>query len=296
MNALRAFDAVARHGSFQKAADELNVTSPAIQQLVRSLEEAVGQPLITRQNRKLGLSGAAASAMPFLSMAFENLAAAVAGMRSYARPKGITVSVEPSFAAAWLLNRLQDFQERHPDIDVFIDASLRLVDIERDADVAIRYTRPETGDYASSQLFEDETIAVCAPNLADKLADVRSCTCDWPSDVCLIHYESPRRVGLQPDWRTWLAASNISSDMPSKGLRFSDYNMVLQSAIAGHGIALASKPLIGDAMRVGLLKDAFSKSIKNGFVYRVMTTKAAASRVEVAAFVDWLVEVVKADT
>lgn len=294
LNALRALDAVARHSSFQKAADELHVSSPAVQQLVRLLEEAVGQPLVISRNRKLSLSEAAASASPLLRAGFENIASAVGEMRSYARPKGIKVSVEPSFAAGWLLYRLNDFQLLHPDIDVFIEASLRLADLDRDADIAIRYKTAENGHYVSQQLFEDETIAVCAPALLSTVGNALSSSRDKSPALPLIHFESPRRIGLQPDWKSWLASAQIQMDIPPKGLRFSDYNMVLQSAIAGQGLALASRPLVQDSIKSGLLADALTKGVKNGFGYYVMTTRVAEARPEVDAFIKWLVDVVKA--
>jgi LysR family glycine cleavage system transcriptional activator len=294
LNALRALDAVARHGSFQRAADELHVSSPAVQQLVRLLEEAVGQPLVISRNRKLSLSEAAASASPLLRSGFESIASAVGEMRSYARPKGIKVSVEPSFAAGWLLYRLSDFQLLHPDIDVFIEASVRLADLDRDADIAIRYKTSENSHYISQQLFEDETIAVCAPALLSTVAHALSSSGNKSQALPLIHFESPRNIALQPDWKTWLASAQIQLDIPPKGLRFSDYNMVLQSAIAGQGLALVSRPLVHDSIRSGLLADALSKGVKNGFGYYLMTSPVAEARSEVSVFVKWLVEAASA--
>ena len=294
LNALRALDAVARHGSFQKAADELHVSSPAVQQLVRSLEEALGKPLITSKNRKLSLSDAAASAFPFLRAGFESIASAVGEMRSYARPKGIKVSVEPSFASGWLLYRLNDFQLLHPDIDVFIEASVRLADLDRDADIAIRYKTSQSSRYISHLLFEDETIAVCAPALLNTVANARSTSSDKSSALPLIHFESPRNIGLQPDWKTWLASAQLQMDISPRGLRFSDYNMVLQSAIAGQGLALVSRPLVRDSIKSGLLEDALSKGVKNGFGYYLMATSAAEMRSEVSVFIKWLVDAVSA--
>jgi LysR family glycine cleavage system transcriptional activator len=284
LNALRALEAVGRLGSYQRAAEELHVTSPAVQQLVRALELAIGHPLIESQKRKLNMTEVARVAMPALHQGFSKLAEAVDDMRSYASPRGVKVSVEPSFATAWLMKRIADFQAVHPGIGVFIDASLRKADLDRhDADIALRYRLPISDQYESWRMFEDETIAVFSASLLSgaELDVIR------PS-LPFIHYESPTGYGVQMDWRGWLKATDIAIDVPPGGLRHSDYYMTLQSAFAGHGITLASRPLVHDALQEGILVDAFGRSVRNGYGYDIVTTKEAQSRPEVAAFIHWL--------
>lgn len=284
LNALRAFEAVARHRSFQKAADELHVTSPAIQQLVRGLEEGVGRPLVVRHGRSVAITSAGATAAPHLREGFELIALGVSRMRTHSPQQGLRVSVEPSFASSWLIGRLKTFQERYPDIDVLIDASERLVDLHRgEAEIAIRYAKAIGDDYLSWRLFDDETVAVCSPAILP--GPVKRITFADLEAHTLIHFE---RARLQPDWETWLKAFGAKLIRGGRSLRFTDYNMVLQAAIAGQGIALASRPLIQGAIETGLLIAPFGDGLRSGFGYNLITTLEMAERREAKVFVDWM--------
>lgn len=282
LNALRAFEAVARLASFQKAANELHVSSPAVQQLVRNLEEAVKQPLILRRGRSIVVSEPGTVAAEYLRDGFERIAQGVARMRSQTSSRQLRVSVEPSFASAWLIGRLANFRSHNPAIDVLMDTSERLVDLTADeADLAIRYGKTPPNGLMWRELFADETIAVCSPTIPRrplKIADLGLQT--------LIHFE--RATTMQPNWRTWLEELGVEPFTVERNLRYTDYNMMLQSTIAGHGIALVSKPLVQGAIDAGILVVLFERSVKLGFSYNIVATSDKVKRPDASAFMRWV--------
>ena len=142
LNALRAFEAAARHLSFTKAAEELYVTQAAVSHQVKALEEALGVQLFRRLNRRLMLTDAGQLYLPALTEAFDGIDAATGRLRADENAGSLTVSVANSLAAKWLLPRLPRFRERHPEIDVEVSAADRLVDFGRDnVDMGIRGSR-----------------------------------------------------------------------------------------------------------------------------------------------------------
>ena len=142
LNGLRAFEAAARHLSFTRAADELNVTQTAISHLIRRLEEQLGIKLFVRRNRALELTREAQDYLPAVRGAFEDLRRATARLRRSERDGVLTVSTTPSLAAKWLVTRVAAFQDANPGIEVRISTSSHLVDFQReDVDMAVRYGR-----------------------------------------------------------------------------------------------------------------------------------------------------------
>jgi LysR family glycine cleavage system transcriptional activator len=138
LNALRAFEAVSRHLSYRDAAQELHVTSAAVtsaavKQLVRKLEESLGTPLVRRRGRGLILTSAGVVGLSDLNSAFKQIATAVEKIRLMEQRRSLTITVEPFFATAWLVQRLGAFKSRNPEVDVLIDSSMRIVDLEREA-------------------------------------------------------------------------------------------------------------------------------------------------------------------
>lgn len=284
LNALRALEAVGRHLSFRQAAAELHVTPAAVQQLVRGLEDALGQKLVVRRGRGVALTEAGHSGQPGLREAFERIADAVERMRRQETRQVIKLTVEPSFAASWLVRRLDGFRKAFPDIDVLIDASIRVVDLDRDdVDIAIRYWKKPTGFGFVRVLFEDRTVAVCNPALASGLA--------CPNDLAglpLVHFDWPHGARRTPDWQTWLKAVGVRGVDASAGLRFTDDLLALQAAIAGQGVALASYPLAADSLQAGLLICPFKESVRNGFGYHLIAAEKRIDRPETQGFLDWI--------
>ena len=130
LNALRAFEAAGRHLSFTKAAEELNVTPAAISHQVKSLEEILELPLFRRLTRSLSLTDAGQAALPLIRQGFDKLTQGVEQMRTHSESEVLTISVSPSFGAMWLIPRLEHFRSLHPSIEIRIDGTDRLADLE----------------------------------------------------------------------------------------------------------------------------------------------------------------------
>ena len=140
LNALRAFEAAARHLNFSRAADELSVTPGAVSQQIQNLEDYVGAPLFKRTPKGLLLTDAAQTALPALREAFDRLAEAASLHTAAVDGRRLTLTAPPSFAAKWLVPRLGAFEQAHPQVDVWLSAGIELVDLTAgEVDVAIRY-------------------------------------------------------------------------------------------------------------------------------------------------------------
>ena len=288
LNALRAFESAARHLSFTKAAEELHVTPGAISHQIRALEDRIGQPLFQRLTRALLLTEAGQRALPLLRDGFDSLADAVEVM-SADRASGIlTVSASPSFAALWLVPRLDRFAARHPDIDIRIDATIGLTDFRRDnVDVAIRYGPGGYDDLHSDHLFPESLFPVCAPSLptADRpLAE--------PADLAhhtLLHIDWGAQAGTWPDWRMWLAAAGVDGVDTTRGPRFSLAETALLAAAEGKGVALGPDVLVEGYLRDGRLICPFDLQLDAvDFAYYIVCPKGWEARPRIAAFRGWL--------
>ena len=287
LNALRAFEAVSRHLSYRKAADELSVTPAAVKQLVQGLERSLDRSLVKRRGRGLALTETGLAGQADLGDGFDRLHRAVAKMRRFERRQSLTITVEPSFAGSWLMKRLQGFKARYPDVDVLIDASLRVVDLAREeADIGVRYgVKPVAGQVAH-RLFDEEIVPVCAPGLAagpppiETLDDLRQAT--------LIEFEMTPWPASWLDWEAWLRAVGGGDIGRHRQIRFNDYTVALQAAIAGQGVVLGSRPIVRDALEAALLVMPCTESVKVQEGYEVVTTQEALERPEVAAFVAWI--------
>jgi LysR family glycine cleavage system transcriptional activator len=287
LNALRALEVVARRGSFQAAADELSVTPAAVHQLVRSLESTLDKKLILRRGRNLTPTPEAEEGLGELHQAFDLIARAVRALRMNSSRQPLRVSTEPSFAAAWLVGRLWRFHEYHPDIEVLIDASFAVADLnQQEADIAIRYSNANSADLVTVLLFEDETIPVCAPRVES--ADGTKLSLESLSNHTFIHFEWPHQKRIEPTWSDWLDAVGRKDVSPRRVLRFTDYSMALQAVIGGQGIGLVSRPLVEDALDAGLLTIPFEQSLRNDYAYYVVATQTASERSDVRAFIDWI--------
>lgn len=292
LNALRAFEVLARHLNYRLAAEELNVSPAAVKQLVAKLEDAVGVALVERRGRGLALTTHGTAGCADLGSAFALMAASVEAMRANQQHKRLIVSAEPSFATAWLVPRLDKFRTRNPDIDVLLDSSLRIVDLEHGAaDLAIRFARKPTGKLLGTRLFDEELSAYCNPALAHgrpklrQLQDLRHVTwLHWD----LTQYEWASATRRWMDWKTWLGKAGAADIQSGGSLHFSDYNLALQAAIAGQGVILGSRPVLARLVEAGLLVDPFKISVATDIGYDLVTTDRAKCRPEVRDFINWI--------
>lgn len=295
LNALRAFEAAGRHRSFTKAATELHVSAAAVGHQIKALEDYLGAPLFVRLNRAVELTEAGQALLPALSDAFERLSGAVEGFYRRSSDRPLTVSVEPSFGAKWLLRRLDRFREAHPGIDVRIDATRRVVDFAREAvDVAIRYGAGSYPGLRVDCLFEEYVFPVCSPRLLHGQYPLRT-----PRDLrhhVLLRSEWNPRYPTWPDWEMWLKAAGLDELDASKGPEFSgeSESLLLQAAVEGQGVALASSVLVADDLAAGRLVKPFEGGFTVDFCYFVVCPAAVADAPKIRAFREWLLGEVQA--
>jgi LysR family glycine cleavage system transcriptional activator len=286
LNALRAFEAAARHLSLTRAAEELHVTPAAVSHQVKGLEAYLGVKLFRRANRSLLLTDAGQACLPGLREGFERLAEAMEAVRAGDESGPFTVSVPPSFGAKWLVTRLDRFTQKHPGWDVRLDASMRLVDLMREGvDIAVRYGAGHYEGMRVDRLMDEVAIPVCSPRLLEGDHPLRV-----PEDLCrhtlLHHYQDDS----YPDWRMWLQAAGVSSCDLTRGPTFSMASMAVQAAIDGQGVALVGHVLVADDIAAGRLVRPFELSFPINFAYYIVSPLITAERPRVVAFREWLLE------
>jgi LysR family glycine cleavage system transcriptional activator len=292
LNALRAFESAGRHLSFTKAAAELNVTPAAISHQVKALEELLEVPLFRRLTRALRLTDAGQAALPTLSQGFDKLAQGVEQMRAHCESGVLTISVSPSFGAMWLVPRLENFRCRHPDIEIRIDGTDRLVDLARDdADVAVRYGPGGYNGVRVDYLFGQVNTPVCSSALLSGEHPLGQ-----PDDLrhhTLLHVDWK---DAEASWRMWLLAAGLHDIDPTRGPRFTMENMAVQAALDGHGVALIGDKLVADHLAAGRLVRPFDPSLSTPltFSYYLLSAKDSAEQPKVTAFRDWLLEEARA--
>ncbi len=281
LNALRAFEAAARHLSFTKAAEELNVTQAAVSHQVKALEQHLGLKLFRRLNRALLLTEQGQMCLATAREAFDRIAEIAERLRASDARGTLTVSLLPSFAAKWLVPRLGRFRLAHPDIDVRVAPDERLVDFARDdVDVGIRYGEGRYPGLNTIRLLEEEVFPVCSPALGADGHPLRN-----PSDLAhqtLLHDEG------HDGWRTWLLAADLPEIDPTRGPIFTDSSNLVQAAVEGQGVALARGALAAADLAAERLIRPFALSLPAAYAYYIVCPKATAETPKVKAFTTWL--------
>ena len=285
LNALRAFEAAARHLSFTRAAGELSVTQAAVSHQVKALEARLGVKLFRRLTRGLRLTDEGQALAPDLRDAFERMAEAIERMGARGTRGTLNVSTVVTFALNWLVPRLARFQASHPDIEVRLSTSMRVVDFAReDFDLAIRFGKGHWPGLHRDKLFDDEITPLCGLQLKDRLKrpeDLRNVT---------LLQESPNPV----DWTTWLEAAGVSGIKAKKGPQFDSTRIAVEAAMEGLGVAVGPPGLFQDELAHGRLYQPFALTVKNGAAYWVVCPEAAAERPKVKAFRAWIVDEARA--
>lgn len=284
LNALRAFEAAARHLSFVLAAEELHVTPAAISQQVKLLEDHLGVPLFLR-GKKLALSDAANAVLPLVSESFDQIERAMLKTRPNLLNDTLTISAPPAFSARWLIPRLEDFQLRHPGIELRLSATKRAVNFQvEDVDLAIRFGAGNYPGLIVERLMPEAIIPVAAPALAATIL-----TPDHLARSNLIEDDWHIKNGMFPDWPTWLATLGISAtDLRIR--HFGDASLGIQAAISGLGATLAWSSLVVDDLKAGRLVHLLDQTIPSTLGYDLVVPKNRAALGKVNAFRTWLME------
>lgn len=286
LNALRAFEAAARHLSLSVAANELNVTPAAISHQVRLLEDHIGLPVFERSGRGLVLTDAGAAGLRDLREGFAHLSDAMDAIASLGEGGALSVSVAPSFAAKWLLPRLQSFERERPEFDVHVSASMQLVDFARDRfDVAVRYGAGGYPDVFFEKLLPESVVPVCSPALLGG-AVLRSAR-DLIG-LTLLHDDSPDNDPSCPNWDMWLRAAGVEDGDVDRGPRFNQGSLVIEAAVLGRGVALAKSTLAAADLQAGRLVRPIATERPVDFAYYFVTPRAKLNLPKVIYFRDWL--------
>jgi len=283
LNGLKAFEAAARHLSFTRAADELHVTQAAVSHQVKTLEQRLGVKLFRRLPKSLRLTDEGQALLPELRDAFERIARALNRVTSAQGAAALSVTTLTTFALTWLVSRLPRFQARHPDIEVRLNTTGRLVDFAReDVDVAVRYGDGNWPGLNVEKMFEDELTPLCGRTHKDRLRrpeDLR--------DVPLLDASPPEPASVG-DWPTWLRAAGIAQLPVTRGATFDSTKIAAQAAIDGMGVAIGSPYLFAEDIAAGRLFQPFPLTVRNGKTYWLVCAEGTATRPKIKAFREWV--------
>lgn len=292
LNALRAFEAAARHLSFVGAAQELNVTPAAVGQLVKNLEESYGIALFHRSRggpSRLELTHPAITALGQLQAAFDLMTKAVEGLRQGSAPATITVTVPPAFADKWLLGRVEDFQSRYPQFELILQTEGRLADLAAERiDLGIRFGHGRWPGLSAEHLMSEEFFPVCSPALLKGNYPLTS-----PEMLChhvLIHDLSMRDTPAFHTWQSWLEQAGMDVCPGNRVLKINDSAAGLQAAMAGSGVALGRSSLVMADLQAGRLVRPFGDAQSSPLAYYLVEIAKAQPSAAARSFKEWLLE------
>lgn len=285
LTALRAFDAAARHLSFAKAADELNVTPAALSFQIKSLEAHLGQPVFHRLNRAVELTEAGRTLAPGTADGFQTLAAAWRTTQRLQDTAYLTVTAGPAFTAKWLAPRFYEFAKAHPDIELRFSAGLHIMDFDRDnIDVAIRFGYgPDPGLFAVP-MAEEWITPVMIPELAAQYPTPESLL-----NAPLIFDSSIDFLNPRCDWPAWFRAVGIDHT-PDHGHHFSQADHALDAVMTGAGIALGRRAFVVKDLHEGRLVAPYGIALSTKAHFRFICRKGSEHQPQIRAFLEWMLE------
>jgi LysR family glycine cleavage system transcriptional activator len=284
LNALRAFEAIARHLSFARAADELHVTPAALSHQIRALEEQLGLPLFHRRTRAIELTDAGRLIYPGLHAAFESVRGAMAQLDRARDVNVLVISATPGLVAKWLMPRLWRFLHAHPDIDARVSASMKVADFATEGvDLAIRLSKGDHPELHVEKLFDDSVLPLCSPRLVEQ----GLCSAADLPRFPLIHYDIPMSMRAPPLWADWFAVAGLQRDA-TRGLKVNVADHALDAAVAGAGVSLSFKLIASDDVHSGRLVSPFGPELPLAFGYHFVCPKGHEKRPSVRMFRDWL--------
>lgn len=287
LNALRAFESAGRQLSFSQAAAELHVTPGAISQQIRILEDFLETRLFKRMNRSIVLTDAGQLFLPLISGGFAQFSEAMAIVREMRSDGPLTITSAPSFVSKWLIPRLQKFKAEHPDIDVRIDTSDRLVDfLHEDIDVGIRFGNGEYPELETVYLFSFDLIPVCSPGLLARGGGL-DCVSDL-KNYTLLHSNYDELDPGWPDWAMWLKVVGADDVDASHGIYFNQSDLLFQAAMEGQGVALLANVMAEPEIKAGRLLQPFTTRLPVKMNYHLVTSPQKARIDKVVAFREWI--------
>jgi LysR family glycine cleavage system transcriptional activator len=285
LNALRAFEATARHLSFSKAAEELHVTPAALSHQIRGLEDLLGLKLFYRRARAIELTEPARLIYPGIRAGFETIREAVDRLDRGRQDRILVVSATPGLTAKWLVPRLYRFLARYPDIEPRITASVAYANFASDGvDVGIRLSSGVHPELYVEKLSEEWLLPLCSPRLIEGEEPLRT-----PQDLArfpLIQVDLP---GVVPTWADWLGMAGVKGIDTTRGLRLNVADHALDAASEGMGVVLAYKVVAARDIVLRRLVSPFGPEMPvPGRAYHFVCAKGQEKRAPVKAFRDWV--------
>ena len=282
LSGLRAFDAAARLGSFKAAAGELKVTPTAISHQVRTLEEQLGFALFIREVRNIRLTQEGLELSMATNKAFSTLAEALSSLEE--SENRITVSTTPAFAALWLVPRVKDFEDVHPDFSLDVTTSTKNTELSRDrsVDLVIRYGTGRQEEGMFNRLFFTERVGVFgSPQLLGK-SDI--------TEMTLIETLWQNQDLPTVTWDHWLTKRGLNPKDFTKRRHFDEEQHVLQAGLAGQGLILISCLLVEDILSRGWLEPFDPGYRLDGLSYTILSTKERSRARKTRTFINWLLD------
>lgn len=286
LNGLKAFESAARHMSFTKAADELNVTQTAISHQIRRLEEELGVRLFLRLKDGLALTDEGHGYFPGVRAAFHELRYCTQTLLESRNNSVLTISTLVSFASKWLLPRLASFQQAFPNIDVRVTASTERVDFRKGGvDAAIRYGSGDWKGLRADWLMADEIFPVCSPRLLQGPTALEN-----PGD--LAQHTLLQVSGMtHDDWSAWLSAAGQPKQLAEGSrLTFDLAMMAVQAAVDGLGVCIGRSTYVDDDLKAGRLVAPFDLRLKSDLGFYFVSPHETADTPKVQAFRTWLMD------
>ncbi len=294
LNAVRAFEAAARHCSFTRAADELFVTQGAVSHQVKLLEEWFGFLLFDRHKRELQLTRKGEEYLPVVRIMLNDLHIATRALLNGDDERTLCVSVAESFAVNWLINRLGRFRKRYPNWDIHLASQNQIDDLGNVigeegpnwVDLRVRYGRGKWPGLHITKLFDEEVFPVCSPELIDLAHPIKQL--EDLAGYVLIHDD------MQMSWESWVRSVGYSESISAKGPRFSHSHMALQAALNGEGIVLGRSVLTQDHLKTGQLLRPIEISVPAEHCYFLLCQERMVGDAKVKAFTAWIMEEARA--
>lgn len=287
LNALRSFEAAARHGSFNQAADELFVTPSAVSHQIKSLEQYLDIKLFRRNKRRVDLTAAGEKYLSSIQHALDEIDAATRRLVANPNAGVITLGVSPAFLTRWLMPRLTHFQELYPDVELRLSATMGEVDFDHsDIDMAVRFGSGQWKDVDADLLLGMSVVPVCSPRLLEGKHSLQA--------VDDLRHHTLIQVSTRLDeWRAWLRSAGIDEVGFGKELRFSSTSLATAAAVEGLGIALADRHLVSKELRSGALVVPFDIALDTHSAFYLVKPKDRVMNYSMNIFRDWILEAIQ---
>ncbi|MCL1126027.1 transcriptional regulator GcvA [Shewanella surugensis] len=279
LNALRAFEAAARHLSFTLAGKELFVTHGAISKQVKTLENYLGLTLFMRLHRQLVLTDEGIRYQPHVQTALQSLNNATYDLKNQPlHTQTLSINVLPSLSISWLIPRIEEFKSQYPHL--FVDLSIGDFPVDfsqQNYDIAIRSTTEPPRGMTVIDLMDEDLCLVCSPKLAKKLSKVS----DINKMTLLKHTTRPRL------WEQW--ADSVGVDLTAKkNFAVEHFYMLSQAAVSGIGMALIPRFFIEKELSEGSLVLPFHETFTSPYRYYILTSSSKQLPLKTQLFIDWL--------